>query len=51
MNRHFFCGGRWLALLATVMMVVCALPSPRLLGQVTAPPQAETLTVDAQAPP
>ena len=39
-----------LALVASVMMVVCALSSCELLGQANARRRAETITIDAQAP-
>ncbi|MFZ0962345.1 MAG: glycosyl hydrolase family 39 [Terriglobia bacterium] len=42
--------GYRLAVLAGVMMAVCGEPSLRLLGQESAPPQAETVTIDTQAP-
>jgi len=43
-NRQF------LALAASVLTVVGALPSGELLGQANAQPQAETISIDTQAP-
>ena len=49
-NRQSTIGNRrFLALAASVMLALCALPSPEVFAQVAAPPQAETITVDAHA--
>ncbi len=43
-NRKFW------APVASAIILLCALPSPELLSQANAPPQTETITIDAQAP-
>jgi len=49
-NRQSKTGNRqFLALAASVLMVVGALPSGELLGQANAQPQAETISIDTQA--
>jgi len=49
-NRQSTNDNRQFLGLVACTMLMCALVTPELLGQVNPPPQAETITIDAQAP-